>query len=71
VQYDLRNVNGTLFQAGKPEESYLTFGIGHSFNENASLKLLYQVVKYNDKATGFDPIDHDGNVAVGQFQIKF
>ncbi|MDQ2687645.1 MAG: S-layer homology domain-containing protein [Armatimonadota bacterium] len=71
VQYDLRNKNNTLLNSGKPEESYLTFGIGHSFNENASLKLLYQVVKYNDRATGFDPIDHDGNVAVGQFQIKF
>ena len=71
VRYDLKNVNGTLTAAGKPEESYLTFGVGHSFNQNASLKLLYQVVKYNDKGTGFDPIDHDGNVAVGQFQIKF
>lgn len=71
VRYDLKNVNGTLAAAGKPEESYLTFGLGHSFNNNASLKLLYQVVKYNDKATGFDPIDRDGNVAVGQFEIKF
>lgn len=71
VRYELKNVNGTLNQAGNPEESYLTFGVGHSFNNNASLKLLYQVVKYNDRGTGFDPVNHDGNVAVGQFQIKF
>lgn len=71
VTYDLKNVNGTLFAAGKPHESYLTFGLGHSFNNNASLKLLYQIINYSDKGTGFDPVDRDGGVAVGQFQIKF
>lgn len=71
VVYDLKNRNATLFAAGKPHESYLTFGLGHSFNNNASLKLLYQVINYNDKGTGFDPIDRDGGIAVGQFQIKF
>jgi hypothetical protein len=71
VTYDLRNNNGTLVNAGKPHESYLTFGLGHSFNQNASLKLLYQIVNYNDKGTGFDTVDRNGGVAVGQFEVKF
>ena len=74
VLYDLKNRAGTAatgIVAGKPKESYLTFGIGHSFNNNASLKLLYQIVQYNDKGTGFDSVNHDGGVAVGQFSLKF
>jgi len=72
VLYDLRNTGGnTGINAGKPNESYLTFGVGHSFNNNASLKLLYQIVQYNDKGTNFDNVNHDGGVAVGQFSLKF
>jgi hypothetical protein len=78
VQYDLRNTNGTLLNAGKPDESYLTLGLGHSFNKNASFKLLYQIVHYNDHNTGFgspapgtSDRNYSGNVAVGQFSLKF
>lgn len=74
VLYDLRNRAGTAvtgINAGKPNESYLTFGVGHSFNNNASLKLLYQIVQYNDKGTNFDAVNRDGGVAVGQFSLKF
>ena len=71
VLYNLKNNAGGLIQAGKPKESYLTFGVGHSFNNNASLKLLYQIVQYIDRGTGFDTVNHDGGVAVGQFSLKF
>ncbi len=73
VQYDLRNNNGTLAQAGKPRESYVNIGIGHTINSNASVKLLYQIVHYDGKGTNFDTVGNkqDGGVAVGQFQIKF
>ena len=76
VEYDLRNNSGTLAGgAGKPRETYLTFGIGHNFNPNTSFKLLYQIVRYNDKGTGFDPLagggQDNGGVAVGQFSLKF
>ncbi len=76
VLYDLKDNNGTLpGGAGKPHESYLTFGLGHSFNNNASLKLLYQIVRYDDKGTGFDPTANggsdNGGVALGQFSLKF
>ena len=80
VKYDLRNntvngIGGALARAGKPDENYVNIGIGHTLSNNASIKLLYQIVHYDDKGTGFDPTANggktDGNVAVGQFQLKF
>ena len=79
VQYDLRNNSGTLARAGKPSETYVTFGVGHSVSNNASIKLLYQVVHYDDKGTGFDSTasangnngKQDGGIATAQFQLKF
>jgi predicted porin len=74
VDWDLKNENGTLTSAGKPKETYVTIGVGHTFNQNASFKLLYQIVHYKDDGTGFAGTgvgDSDGNVAVGQFQLKF
>ncbi len=85
VQYDLRN-SATTFngvtsspltgRAGHPTESYVNIGLGHTISNNASIKLLYQIVHYDDHGTGFDTnVDargrQDGNVAVGQFQLKF
>jgi len=67
--------------AGKPTHSYVTIGLGHTFNQNASFKLLYQIDQYKDKGTGFGATaanaagntdyDSTGNVAVGQFSLKF
>ena len=78
VQYDLRNGNGSLANAGKPKESYVTIGVGHSLSQNASFKLLYQIVHYNDHNTGFGATNgvagdnnYSGNIAVGQFSLKF
>lgn len=72
VDWDLKNQNGTLAASGKPKEKYITIGLGHTLNKNTSFKLLYQIVQYKDQGTGFSGLgDTDGNVAVGQFQIKF
>ena len=71
VDYDLKNTNDTLLKSGKPKEKYITVGLGHTFNQNASFKLLYQVIQYRDGGTGFGGGDSDGSVAVGQFQLKF
>ena len=58
-----------------PTRTTSNIGIGHTLSNNASIKLLYQIVHYDDKGTGFDPTANggktDGNVAVGQFQLKF
>jgi len=78
VQYDLRNNDGVLAHAGKPTESYVNIGLGHTISNNASVKLLYQIVHYDDHGTGFDAQSEagnngrtDGSVAIGQFQLKF
>jgi len=72
AQYDLKNEDLTLAQAGKPTQSYINIGVGHNLNANASVKLLYQIGQYRDKGTGFQGGgDADGNVAVGQFSVKF
>ena len=75
VLYKLNNNSGTLAAAGNPHESYVNIGIGHTISNNASIKLLYQIVHYDDKGTGFDTTagggKEDGGVAVGQFQLKF
>ena len=78
VQYDLRNYDGVLAHAGKPTESYVNIGLGHTISNNASVKLLYQIVHYDDHGTGFDALSEtnnngrtDGSVAIGQFQLKF
>ena len=59
VRYDLRNNAGSavtgLTSAGHPTESYVNIGLGHTVSNNASVKLLYQIVHYDDKGTGFDP----------------
>ena len=84
VQYDLRNETlpggGTpLTASGRPTETYVNIGLGHTISKNASIKLLYQIVHYDDHGTGFDQVSEsngnngksDGSVAVGQFQLKF
>jgi FtsZ-binding cell division protein ZapB len=62
-----------LIASGKPIESWVNLGLNHSLNSNASLRLLYQIAEYQDKGTGFDGTigDFNGNVAEGQFSIKF
>jgi len=70
VDWDLKGQGNVA--AGKPKEKYITIGLGHTLNKNTSFKLLYQIVQYKDQGTGFSGLgDTDGNVAVGQFQIKF
>jgi len=73
VQWNLKNDQHLLNNAGKPTEQYVTFGVGHSFTQNASLKLLYQIINYNGDNTGFDLADNkeNGGVAVTQLSVKF
>ncbi len=75
VKYELNNSNGLLAASGSPHETYVNIGLGHTISGNASIKLLYQIVHYDDKGTGFDTTANggkeDGGIAVGQFQLKF
>ena len=61
--------------ASDTKERYVSLGLGHSFNPNASLKLLYQIVQY-EQGTGVNPYlltaaDYRGGVATAQFQLKY
>lgn len=74
AQYDLKAHAGSAgpgIVAGKPTQSFINIGIGHNLNANTSVKLLYQIGQYRDKGTGFGGPDNDGDVAVGQFSVKF
>jgi tetrahydromethanopterin S-methyltransferase subunit G len=55
----------------KPREMWYSFGYGYTFNPNASLRLGYQFIEYDDKNSGFDSINGDGGVATAQFRVKF
>jgi len=53
-------------------ERYVNIGLGHSFNANASLKLLYQIIEF--KAGGvplFPDASYRGGEAAAQFELKF
>ncbi|MDH7480725.1 MAG: S-layer homology domain-containing protein [Armatimonadota bacterium] len=56
------------------EERYISIGIGHSINPNASLKLLYQIIEYEQGVPspyGTAGSDYRGGKAAAQFQLKF
>jgi len=62
---------GNNFGGAEPREVFYNIGYGFSFNPNASFKLLYQIVNYDDKGTNFDPGSGNGGVAAAQFSVKF
>ncbi|MGB9587118.1 MAG: S-layer homology domain-containing protein [Armatimonadota bacterium] len=56
------------------KEKYISIGIGHSLNANASLKLMYQIVEYEAGAINPYPglgADSRGGVGYAQFQLKY
>ena len=55
------------------EERYITIGLGHDFNDNASLKLLYQIVEYEQGIPNPYGLGSDrrGGIATAQFQLKY
>jgi hypothetical protein len=55
----------------KPIEYFYNIGYGFSFNPATSLKVLYQIVDYRDKNSGFDTLNTKGGVAAAQFSVKF
>ena len=59
---------------GTAKENYYTIGFGHTFNTNASMKVLYQIEDYKTGGTGFDPFtggSYRGGVASAQFLLKY
>lgn len=56
-------------------ENYYNIGFGHDFNDNTSLKLLYQILDYNSAggptASALGTPGYRGSIAVGQFSVRF
>lgn len=75
TEYKLSNgfapVGSGIVQDAKPIEYFYNIGYGYSFNPGTSLKLLYQIIDYRDKNSGFDLNDGKGGVAAAQFSVKF
>jgi hypothetical protein len=69
TEYTVENSNGV--GRGKPVEYFYNIGYGYSFNPSTSFKLLYQIIDYRDKGTGFDTINGMGGVGAAQFSVKF
>jgi uncharacterized protein YukE len=70
--------------SGHPNQSFLTLGLNHQINPNATFKLTYQYFTYNDNNSGFlnapDFFSYngstytnnsEGSTVVGQFSLKF
>jgi len=53
------------------EERFITIGWGHTFHANASMKLLYQIIEYEEGSIGTGLGDFRGGVASAQFALKF
>ncbi|HEY3265725.1 MAG TPA: S-layer homology domain-containing protein [Armatimonadota bacterium] len=54
-------------------QTYYNLGYGTTLSDNASFKLLYQIIDYRDKGANLlnNGQDTRGSVAVGQFTVKF
>ncbi len=53
------------------EERFINIGLGHTFNPNASMKLLYQIVEYEGGSLDIAGGNFRGGVASAQFAVKF
>ena len=94
-EYDDYNIKATSSESngvteigstgsGHPNQSFLTLGLNHTINTNATFKLTYQYFTYNDNNTGFEDSvfeesgdefggtnNSQGSTVVGQFSLKF
>lgn len=66
--YEQTNLDA-LGLADSLEERFISIGLGHTFNPNASMKLLYQIVEFENKDDATD--NFRGGVATAQFAVKF
>jgi hypothetical protein len=68
---------GNFVHGAKPTEQYITIGIGHPINKNADVKVLYQIIDYDQDNTDFssgsptNTANQYGGVAMTQVAIHF
>lgn len=60
--------------AGETRERYYTIGLGHTFNNNTLVKVLYQIVDYDDNGAGLYTAPggaYRGGIGVTQLSVRF
>jgi len=58
----------------KTRENYYTIGLGHTFNQNTLVKVLYQIVDYKDNGAGLYTVPNGayrGGIGVTQLSVRF
>lgn len=68
------NVLPSVLGNGKTNESYVDIGLGHRFNDNTGIKVLYQIVDYKDHGAGLYTVpggEYKGGIGVTQVSVKF
>lgn len=60
--------------AGETRETYWTIGLGTSLNQNTLVKVLYQIVDYDDNGAGLYTVpggNYRGGIGVTQLSVRF
>jgi len=73
-QARIRPWDVTGLAGGKTKENYWTLGLGHTFNQNTLVKVLYQIVDYKDNGAGLYTVPggaYKGGVGVTQLSVRF
>jgi hypothetical protein len=68
TEYDVANGFGGRV---KPFEDLINLGLGYKTSNNSNVSVLYQIINYDDKGSGFDTVNGKGGVLATQFQLKF
>ena len=75
VDFGWEQVNWEPNSGAETKERYISLGLGHTFNSNASMKLLYQIVAYDQGIAAMTPYgvagDYRGGKAAAQLQLKY
>lgn len=71
TEWETLNFDGESSDRLKPRETWINLGYSHMFNDRSSARFGYQFITYDDKNSGFDPLNGDGGVATFAYRVKF
>jgi hypothetical protein len=60
--------------SGETKETYWNIGLGHTFNNNTLIKVMYQIVDYKDNGAGLYTVpggNYKGGIGVTQLSVRF
>ncbi|MDX1934222.1 MAG: S-layer homology domain-containing protein [Capsulimonadales bacterium] len=67
--YDI--LRGDLTGRVKPNEIFYNLGFGYLLTPQTGFKVVYQIINYDDKDSGFDTINGNGGVLTSTFTVRF